>query len=123
MEMPPPSRLAVDDYPWFILLAQALIKKKRLLWDMIRVASALTHGGFIFVEPVLLHPHIFFSVIVASALRAPVPQDTPSVGPHCLDSERISCLYLRHGVCLESSHPPLIDGGVLDLRLLCLGRS
>jgi hypothetical protein len=57
----------VDDYPWFILLAQALIKKKRLLWDMIRVASALTHGGFIFVEPVLLHPHIFFSVIVATS--------------------------------------------------------
>jgi hypothetical protein len=34
---------------------------------MIRVASALTHGGFIFVEPVLLHPHILFSVIVATS--------------------------------------------------------
>ena len=41
--------------------------KKRLLWDMIWVASAPTHGGFIFVEPVLLHPHIFFSVIVAAS--------------------------------------------------------
>ncbi len=37
--------------------------------------------------------------------------------------KRISCLYLRHGVCLEFSRPPLIDGGVLDLHLLCLGRS
>ena len=26
-------------------------------------------------------------VPVGSALSAPVPQDTPSVGPHCLDSE------------------------------------
>jgi hypothetical protein len=51
-------------------------------------------------------------VPMGSALRAPVPQDTTSVGPCWPDPEEdISGLHLRHGVWLETLHHPFIYGG------------
>jgi hypothetical protein len=52
---------------------------------------------------------------VGSALHTPVLQDTPSVGPE----EDISGLHLQHGVWMETSHPPFLMGGILDLHHLC----
>ena len=55
-------------------------------------------------------PHVSL-VPVGSALRAPVPQDTTSMGPCRPDPEEdISGLHLCHGVQCVTSHPPFIDG-------------
>jgi hypothetical protein len=54
-----------------------------------------------------------------SALRAPAPHDTTFMGPCRPDPEEdISGSPLRHGVRLATSHPPFIDGGILDIHHL-----
>ena len=50
-------------------------------------------------------------VPVGSALRAPVHQDTTSMGPRRPDPEEdFSGLHLHHGVQCVTLHPPFIDG-------------
>ena len=57
MEMPTPyPRTALSLVPSFCTSAYS--KNNCFLWDLILVASAIAHGGFVFVDPVLLlHPH------------------------------------------------------------------